>query len=465
MKKWRIIIAVVLVLALIAGAGYLGIRSNQVSADNQSVQAPPTVAVTVGNVVQSVDAPSQLVSMQEVNLQMGVSGTLLSVAVQPGDSVKQGQVLATIGDQDQYEAAVASAQLQVLQAQKVLDDLIANAPQATAQAQLDLLTAQKNLTKAQNAVTALQYPRASDQRIQDLQNQYQADLEQVALAQKNFDRVSSNPPDNPQRVSALQALTAAQTQRDYDLATLNFVTGKPTQTDIDQAHANLAQAQAAFNLAQQAYEAVIDGPDQVMLKIDHATLDVANSQLTQAQDDLAHLVLKAPFDGVVLQVTAQPGDDVTPSTPIIDLYAPNSVEVLGTITEEDYPIVKAGQKVTLYFDSQPNLEITGAVQRIVPDRQSSSPTQALYPLYIKMDQIPAGLAPGMTVDAQIVIAEKDNVLVLPRALVRARADGTATVQVWVNDHTENRDIEVGLRGDQNIEIVSGLELGDLVVSQ
>ena len=132
MKKWRIIIAVVLVLALIAGAGYLGIRSNQVSADNQSVQAPPTVAVTVGNVVQSVDAPSQLVSMQEVNLQMGVSGTLLSVAVQPGDSVKQGQVLATIGDQDQYEAAVASAQLQVLQAQKVLDDLIAKAPQATA---------------------------------------------------------------------------------------------------------------------------------------------------------------------------------------------------------------------------------------------------------------------------------------------------------------------------------------------
>ncbi len=465
MKKRRITLAVILALALIGGAGYLGVRSNQASSNNQNVVAPPTVAVTLGNVVQSVDAPSQLVSMQEVNLQMGVSGTLLSLGVKPGVSVKQGQVLATIGDQEKYQGAVASAQLQVLEAQKALDDLIANAPQATAQAQLNLLSAQQSLTKAQNAVTALQYPRASNQRIQGLQNQYQADLEQVALAQKNFDRVSSNPPDDPQRVSALQALTAAQTQRDYDLATLNFITGKPTQIDIDQANANLAQAQAAFNLAQQAYEAVKDGPDQMMLKIDQATLDVANSQLTQAQDDLAHLVLKAPFDGVVLQVTAQPGDDVTPSIPIIDLYNPSSAEVMGTVTEEDYPIVKAGQKATLYFDSQPNLEITGTVQLIVPDRQSSSPTQALYPIYIKMDQIPAGLAPGMTVDAQIVIAEKDNVLVLPRALVRARADNTATVQVWVNGQIENREIKVGLRGDQNIEIVSGLKQGDLVVSQ
>ncbi len=465
MKKWRIIVAVILVLTLIAGAGYLGVRSNQAQAENQVVQAPPTVAVMNGNVVQSVDAPSQLVSGQKVNLQMGVSGTLQSVVVQPGDSVKQGQVLATIGDKEKYEGAVASAQLQVLQAQQALDDLIANAPQATAQAQLDLLTAQQNLTKAQNAATALKYPRATDQRIQELENQYQADLEQVALAQKNFDHVSSKHPDDPRRVSALQALTAAQTQRDQDLGILNFLSGKPTQTDIDQTNAKLAQAQAAYNLAQQAYAAVEDGPNPMKLKTDQATFAVANSQLTQAQDDLAHLELKAPFDGVVLQVNAQVGDDVTPSASIVDLYAPNSVEVMGTVTEEDYPIVKAGQKATLYFDSQPNLEITGTVERIVPDRQSGSQTQALYPLYIKMDQIPAGLAPGMTVDAQIVIAKKDNVLVLPRALVQARADGTATLKVWVNDHVENRDIKVGLRGDQNIEIVSGLKQGDLVVSQ
>jgi RND family efflux transporter MFP subunit len=440
-------------------------RSNQAQADNKGVQAPPTVAVTKGNVVQSVDAPSQLVSMQEVNLQIGVSGTLQSVAVKPGDSVKQGQVLATIGDVEKYEGAVAGAQLQLLQAQQALDELIANAPQVTAQAQLNLLTAQQNLTKAQNAATALKYPRATDERIQDLENQYQADLEQVALAQKNFDRVSNKHTDDPQRVSALQALTAAQTQRDHDLGILNFVSGKPTQTDIDQTNANLAQAQAAYNLAQQAYDTVKDGPDPMKLKTDQATLAVANSQLTQAQDDLAHLELKAPFDGVVVQVNAHPREDVTPSTPIVDLYAPNSIEVMGTVTEEDYPIVNPGLKATLYFDSQPNLEITGTVERIVPYRQSGSQTQALYPLYIKMDQIPAGLAPGMTVDAQIVIAEKDNVLVLPRALVRARADGTATVQVWMNDHNENREIKVGLRGDTNIEIVTGLKQGDLVVSQ
>jgi multidrug efflux pump subunit AcrA (membrane-fusion protein) len=168
---------------------------------------------------------------------------------------------------------------------------------------------------------------------------------------------------------------------------------------------------------------------------------------------------------VVLAVSAQAGDVVSGSTPVIDLYAPDAVEVVGTVTEEDYPVVKPGMKATLYFDAQPNLEVKGTVQAVVPDRQSGSQTQALYPVYIKMDQVPAGLAPGMTVDAQIVIASKDNVLVLPRAIVHARADNTATVQVWANDHIETRNIKVGLRGDQNIEIVSGLSLGDLVVSQ
>jgi HlyD family secretion protein len=71
----------------------------------------------------------------------------------------------------------------------------------------------------------------------------------------------------------------------------------------------------------------------------------------------------------------------------------------------------------------------------------------------------------MTVDASIVIAKQSNVLRLPRALVRARSDGTAQVRVWVGDHTEDRTVKVGLRGDQYVEIVDGLSEGEQVVSR
>ena len=79
--------------------------------------------------------------------------------------------------------------------------------------------------------------------------------------------------------------------------------------------------------------------------------------------------------------------------------------------------------------------------------------------------LPAGLVAGMTVDASIIITEKKGVLVLPKALVRARTDGTATVQVWANGQKESREIKIGLVGDSNVEIVSGLEAGEQVVGQ
>ena len=94
-----------------------------------------------------------------------------------------------------------------------------------------------------------------------------------------------------------------------------------------------------------------------------------------------------------------------------------------------------------------------------------SGSSALYPVYLTFDDLPDGLAADMSVDISITIAGKSNVLRLPRSIVRAKADNTAQVDVWVGDHSESRSIMIGLRGDVYVEIVQGLNEGDLVVSQ
>ena len=65
----------------------------------------------------------------------------------------------------------------------------------------------------------------------------------------------------------------------------------------------------------------------------------------------------------------------------------------------------------------------------------------------------------------IVVDSRRDVLRLPRALVRARSDGTATVQVWTGSRIEERQVQTGLRGDVYIEILDGLNEGDLVVGK
>ncbi len=71
----------------------------------------------------------------------------------------------------------------------------------------------------------------------------------------------------------------------------------------------------------------------------------------------------------------------------------------------------------------------------------------------------------MTVDASILIDQRTNVLRLPRALVHARADGTAPIKTWENGETVNRTIKVGLRGDQYVEVLDGLQEGAQVISR
>lgn len=71
----------------------------------------------------------------------------------------------------------------------------------------------------------------------------------------------------------------------------------------------------------------------------------------------------------------------------------------------------------------------------------------------------------MSADASIVIAQRQDVLCLPRALAQAAADGSASVEVWSSWTKQKRTIQVGLRGDSYVEILSGLEEGELVVSR
>src|SRR5439155_1547137 len=135
---------------------------------------------------------------------------------------------------------------------------------------------------------------------------------------------------------------------------------------------------------------------------------------------LDSLDIRAPFAGVVLSLAAQAGQTVEPGTALVTLMDPAALQVRGTVIEEDLPLVQRGQPVDLFLDALPDANVTGKVDRVVPQRDSD--TQAIFPIYITLDRVPPGLAAGMTVDASIVIAKQANVLRLPRAVVHAHSN-------------------------------------------
>ena len=228
--------------------------------------------------------------------------------------------------------------------------------------------------------------------------------------------------------------------------------------------ADLASAQATLTQAKNDLEKLLAGPEANALDIAQNRVVLAEVAVKQAQLQLAQAQIKAPFEGVVTEVHANTGDAVTPNTPLILFSDPAALEVVGTVVEEDLSQVQVGQAVDLFFDAQPDVAVKGHVARIVPERDTGDDRVA-FPVAISLDQPVESLMPGMTVDASIVVAQKSNVLCLPRSLVRAGGDGAAVVQVWQGDHAEPRTVSVGLRGDVNVEIVDGLREGEQVVGQ
>jgi HlyD family secretion protein len=466
MGRYKLLITIVTGVILVAAAAYFGYFGFQAPATGQpaaQVTPPPTVSVDLGTVRQLVSAPGALIETQIQNLTIGVSGWIEKLDVQPGDQVKKGQELARLGDKNKYEAAVTSAHLDLLSAQHELDELVANAPKVAADVHSALIQAEDDYKKAQKIVDALKFPRASQDRIDSSYADYRSALENVALAQQRYDNTLKYSPDDPRRVEALKILTDIQAQKDQLLAVYNWITAKPTQKDIDDAQVKLDQTKAIFENAQRQWERVKSGPDSMELALSQAKVDAKKLSYQQAQDDLSHLILSAPIDGVITDVKVKVGDQVNSSTVVITILNPKEMQAKVTVVEEDFALIQNGQEAQLYFDAQPEAQVVGHVERIVPSRTSDS--QPTYPVYLSIGNLPSGLAPGMSVDSSIVIAEKKNVLVLPKALVRARTDGTATVQVWSNEKKETREIKIGLIGDQNVEILSGLQKGEQVVGQ
>ena len=137
------------------------------------------------------------------------------------------------------------------------------------------------------------------------------------------------------------------------------------------------------------------------------------------------------------------------------------LEVRVTVGQEDITTVHPGQEVMLSFDAFPEETSRGQVDRVIPRKTQGQ--VVTYEVFITLDETPSGLLPGMTADAEIVVAERKDVLVLPRRAIRARPYTTVSVPVLEAGRVVTRTVKIGLVGDLNAEILSGLREGDRVV--
>jgi len=193
-------------------------------------------------------------------------------------------------------------------------------------------------------------------------------------------------------------------------------------------------------------------------------LALKKAELDAAQTTLDNMELKAPFSGILIEMDAAANQPFHADDILFKIIDPRALQIVASVTEEDFPLLNVGQGAEIFFDARPDVTAQGTVSSIIPLRIEGSDSP-LYNIYITLDEVPEGLADGMTADAAITLAKREDVLCLPRAIVRASSSDTAIVKVWDGAQEVEREIRVGLRGDTYVEIVSGLDEGEQVVTQ
>ena len=377
MKKTSILFAATLTVALLLSA----------CGGSAGSATPTPVALT-----NPVTAEAHLVPVQGQHLSFLASGQVSEVLVKRGDVVTSGQVLARLSGSQPAQAALAAALLGQTNAQQAFDALTRTADLAHAQAWQSWLTAQKNTAAAQLAWDRLDQT-ALQKDIDDAQGTVTDRQTDLANAQKDFDKYSSLPTDNPSRQTSADALRTAQV--DYDLAVQKLIDATNRR---DLVSAALKTALAAEAEAKHAYDLTASGADLDKLALAQANLDSAKAQAAAAQYALDNYELKAPFAGTVEDLTISAGSLVSPSSWAVAL-ADTSLWYADTsdLGELDAVKVSLGQAVSLTVDALPGVTMDGAVQEI-----SGSPTLSggdiLYTVRVVVKNPDPRLRWGMTIE-------------------------------------------------------------------
>jgi RND family efflux transporter MFP subunit len=448
------IILAVIVIAAAGGGYYFWSQQQAKTASSSSVSRLATTQARRGSITLSASGTGTLVAAQQVNMGFSASGTVAAVHVKAGDLVKSGDVLAELGDTENLQAAVHSAQVDLATAQQALDTLKQGAASALGTAQLNLVHAQATATAAANGIVNKSMMRCDDATTLAYYNAY-------VKAQKNLDTLGK--PSDTNSSDYLFVYLPAQKSRDAAYSTWKYCNNYTSyEIGNSQAQATIASATVSQDQAIVATLTPNNGLDPYQFSMAQNKVDVAQIALTTAQKNLAGAVLKAPFAGSVVSVAGIVGDKVGTGTFIVlaDLYHPY---VQFDVDEVDMGKVALGDMVNVIFDALPKQTFTGKVTVIQPQLVTSGNAQALQGLARLDTTLDSPLPLGIGASVDVIGGQANNAVLIPLTALRDLGDGT--YGVFVRDNSGKltfRTVTIGLQDLTNVEITSGLQAGETV---
>lgn len=429
-KKWSIWIIVIVV---VIGSIVWYVKSKK------PMTTYTTAEATKGNLAQTVSVTGDLVAKDEITLNFELGGRVNKVFVKESDQVAAGDKIATLTD--------ATLQKQVEQAKAGLDQAIATSGTSNdtlREAKVALDNAENTLEQTESLND--QSISAAEQAVENAQNFFND-------TKAFYDSLS----DGAAKLQAKPTLTAAENSLNsakQALKTANEQTDLSkiaAENAVDSAKARVKTVESSF--AKNARNAQVAAAE--------AVYDMAVLNLNKA-------TLVSPVNGIITEVNNKPGEILGTGVIKETFSRVMSLDFIiqSQVPESDIVKVKLGQHAKITFDALTVDDIfDGEIIEIDP---ASTDVQGVvyYNIKLKLNTIDVRVKPGMSLNIDILTAEKNDVVMIPSRAIKIennkkfvdvlKVDGIATEKVF---------IETGLEGDEGmVEVKSGLKGGEKVVT-
>lgn len=366
----------------------------------------PIVAVQViraetADLPQVVSGPATIFPREQANVAARITAPIREMRARKGDNVSSGQVLAVLENRD------VLAQYQ--------------------EAQAALVDAEANLQKTAAGTVPADVERARGQ----------VETSKAALdqAQKNYDRRRSL-----------------------------FEQGAIPQKELLQSETELATARANYSVAQKSLELLQRQSGASDVAMAKARVDQARARLATASANVQYTDLRSPFNGTVTEQFQYPGDMAGPGAPTYTVMDLSAATARAQIPEFNASVIRRGQACNF---TAADTGIAGAHGRVTVVNRAVDPARRTVEIWCEIALPAPSLRAGVFGSLAIEVALVRGATIVPVASVQMN-QGTDTGVAFVIDAkhiAHKRDVHVGVRQNDRIQIVSGIEPGDLVITE
>jgi len=244
---------------------------------------------------------------------------------------------------------------------------------------------------------------------------------------------------------------ALQSERDLNRIRTVFEEGGLTRQRVEQAEQRAADAASRLRAVRALAGGDGDGEPPSVARA-RAVLDAARARLALSR-------VTAPAAGTILSRDVEPGDAVSPGRVLLEMAFDGPTGLVVFPGEENLSRLSVGAPATASTDAFPERSFAAAVSAILP---SIDPAQGTIEVRLSLNEPVSYLLPDMTVSVNIETGRRDGAAVL----IEDAVQGLGTSQPWVGVVRDGRlarqDVTVGLRASMYVEVVSGIDVGDVV---